>query len=61
MGRDLNFPHYVQQFLDRHGKARFYYRRPGFKLVPLPGLPWSPAFMAARRNYADKGQRYRRI
>jgi hypothetical protein len=32
--------------LDRHGKPRFYFRRPGFKAVPLPGLPWSPEFMA---------------
>src|SRR5262249_13277080 len=31
----------------RHGKPRFYFRRAGFKLVPLPGLPWSPEFMAA--------------
>src|SRR5262249_25682180 len=40
-------PKYVQGFIDRHGKARFYFRRPGFKSVPLPGLPWSPDFMAA--------------
>jgi integrase len=40
-------PKYVQGFLDRHGKGRFYFRRPGFKGVPLPGLPWSPEFMAA--------------
>ena len=33
-------------FVDRHEKARFYYRRGG-KNVPLPGLPWSPEFMAA--------------
>jgi hypothetical protein len=36
----------VQGFIDRHGKARFYFRRPGFKVIPLPGLPWSPQFMA---------------
>ena len=42
-----DFPKFVQQFLDRHGKPRFYFRRPGFKLVALPGLPWSPTFMAA--------------
>jgi len=49
MGRDLKrrFPPYVQQFLDRHGKPRFYFRRTGFKAVPLPGLPWSPEFMEA--------------
>ena len=40
-------PKYVQGFIDRHGKARFYFRRPGFKTVPLPGLPWSPEFMTA--------------
>jgi hypothetical protein len=27
--------------------SRFYYRRAGFNPVPLPGLPWSPEFMAA--------------
>src|SRR6266436_3263461 len=26
-------------------RAGFYFRRPGFKSVPLPGLPWSPQFM----------------
>jgi integrase len=40
-------PKYVQGFIDRHGKARFYFRRPGFKGVALPGLPWSPDFMVA--------------
>jgi integrase len=40
-------PKYVQGFFDRHGKARFYFRRAGFKAVALPGLPWSPDFMAA--------------
>jgi integrase len=44
MGRP---PKFVQGFVDRHGKARFYFRRAGFKAVPLPGLPWSPEFMAA--------------
>jgi integrase len=38
-------PKFVQQFIDRNGKPRFYLRRPGFKSVPLPGLPWSPQFM----------------
>src|SRR5262249_11459458 len=40
-------PKYVHGFIDRHGKPRFYFRRSGFKKVPLPGLPWSPEFMAA--------------
>lgn len=39
-------PKYVQVFVDRHGKTRCYFRRAGFKPVPLPGLPWSPEFMA---------------
>ncbi len=37
----------VHGYVDRHGKARFYLRRPGLPKVPLPGLPWSPDFMAA--------------
>src|SRR5260370_17355718 len=40
-------PKYVHGFIDRHGKPRFYFRRPGFKRAALPGLPWSPEFMAA--------------
>jgi integrase len=40
-------PKYVHGFVDRHGKARFYFRRPGFRQVRLPGLPWSPEFMQA--------------
>jgi hypothetical protein len=40
-------PKFVQGFIDRHGKPRFYFRRAGFKPVPLPGLPWAPEFMAA--------------
>jgi hypothetical protein len=38
---------YVNGFVDRHGKARYYFRRAGFKKVALPGVPWSPDFMAA--------------
>jgi integrase len=40
-------PKFVQGFVDRHGRPRFYFRRAGFKVVPLHGLPWSPEFMAA--------------
>src|SRR5215467_950267 len=40
-------PKFVQRFTDRHGKARFYFRRRGFKSVALPNLPWTPEFMAA--------------
>src|SRR5262245_52315683 len=39
---------YVHQFVDkRYGKPRFYFRRPGIKQIPLPGLPGSPEFNAA--------------
>ena len=38
---------FVHRFLDRHGRPRHYFRRPGFKLLPLPGLPGSEDFMAA--------------
>jgi hypothetical protein len=38
---------YIHAFRDRHGKTRHYFRRPGFKPVPLPGLPGSAEFMAA--------------
>jgi len=40
-------PKYVHGFVDRHGKSRFYFRRPGFESVPLQGLPYSPEFMCA--------------
>jgi hypothetical protein len=43
----MKLPKFVKGFVDRHGHARFYFRRPGIKLVPLPGLLWSPEFMAA--------------
>jgi hypothetical protein len=51
MGRRL--PKFVQAFVDRHGRARFYFRRPGFKRVALPGLPWSPEFMLAYQHAFD--------
>jgi hypothetical protein len=43
-------PKFVHPYTDRHDKPRFYFRRRGFKSVPLPGLPWSPTFMAAYEN-----------
>jgi integrase len=46
-------PKYVQGFIDRHGRPRFYFRRPGFQRVPLPGMPWSPEFMAAYQKTMD--------
>ncbi len=47
-------PKFVQGFVDRHGRPRFYFRRPGFARVPLPGLPWSPEFMAAYDKIAKE-------
>jgi integrase len=41
---------YVHHWIDnRHGKAkgRYFFRRRGFKQVPLPGLPGSPEFEQA--------------
>jgi integrase len=38
---------YVQEYCDRYGKVRRYFRRAGFKRVALPGTPASPQFMAA--------------
>ena len=43
----MKMPRYTQAFVDRHGTARFYFRKAASKRVPLPGLPWSPQFMAA--------------
>jgi integrase len=47
---------YVQQFVDRHGHPRFYFRRPGFKRVALPGLPGSSEFMAAYAEALAAGE-----
>jgi integrase len=38
---------YVNEYRDRHGKLRRYFRRPGSRSIPLPGLPGSIEFMAA--------------
>jgi integrase len=38
---------YVNEFIDRHGRIRFYFRRPGSRNVRLPGLPGSIEFMSA--------------
>src|SRR5262249_31731055 len=44
---------YVHAFVDRHGKGRYYFRRAGHKQAALPGLPWSPEFMAAYEAAAN--------
>lgn len=46
-------PKHVHGFIDRHGKPRFYFRKPGMKRVALSGLPWSPEFMAAYEAAKD--------
>jgi integrase len=38
---------YVDRFMDRHGHARHYFRRPGGKRLALPGVPGSDEFMTA--------------
>ena len=38
---------FVNVFRDRHGKVRYYFRRPGRKSVALPGPPGSERFMKA--------------
>jgi integrase len=44
----MKLPKHVRAWVDkRDGKAYHYLRRRGFRLVRLPGLPWSPSFMAA--------------
>jgi hypothetical protein len=46
MRRPRKQPKFVHGYIDVRGKARFYFRRTGRPKVPLPGLPWSPEFMA---------------
>lgn len=47
MDRPRKLPPYVQAFVDKTGRPRYYLRKPGCPRVALPGLPWSPEFMAA--------------
>jgi integrase len=51
----MKLPKFTHHYINRHGNACFYLRRPGHKKVRLPGLPWSPEFMAAREA-ALKGE-----
>src|SRR5499427_6950572 len=44
----MKLPKYVKAWVDkRDSRAYYYLRRRGFPRVRLPGLPWSPSFMAA--------------
>src|SRR4051812_25105176 len=47
---------YIQHFRDRHGKDRFYFRRPGSKRVALQGAPGSPEFIQAYQSALAHGQ-----
>lgn len=49
-------PPYCQGFVDRLGRAKWYFRKPGLPRARLPGLPWSPEFMAAYEE-AQQGER----
>src|SRR5215472_12199874 len=42
----MKLPKYVQAWVDAEGRPHCYFRRRGFPRVRLPGLPWSPSFMA---------------
>ena len=48
----MKLPKYVQGFVVE-GRAYHYFRRAGSSRVPLPGLPWSPPFMAAYQAALD--------
>lgn len=41
---------YIQSFADRHGKARYYFRKAGQPRRPLPGVPGSREFMDAYQD-----------
>lgn len=47
-----DFPN-VQRFIDRHGRLRFYFRRPGYKRVPLPGPYGGREFIAAYHSAVE--------
>ena len=38
---------FVHEYIDRHGHPRRYFRRKGYKKIPLPGVPGSEEYMAA--------------
>lgn len=51
---------YVKAYEDRHGRMRYYYRRPGFPSIALPGAPGSAefgkAYEAAKANRVKAGE-----
>ncbi|RTL86443.1 MAG: hypothetical protein EKK29_09485 [Hyphomicrobiales bacterium] len=46
------FP-FVQIFTDRHGRLRFYFRKPGFPRVALPGPFGGPEFLSAYQTAVE--------
>jgi hypothetical protein len=44
---------FIDEYIDRHGKVRRYFRRKGARRVALPGLPGSAEFMAAYQAALD--------
>jgi integrase len=52
---------YVHAFIDRHGKARQYFRRRGFQQMALPGLPGSAEFMKAYQMAMASGEETGRV
>lgn len=50
----IHVPKYVKIYSDRHGRQRCYYRRKGFPVTPLDGVPGSEAFRVAY-ELADAG------
>jgi integrase len=38
---------HINQYRDRHGRQRYYFRRPGQPQIRLPGVPGSPEFQEA--------------
>jgi integrase len=43
----MKLPKYTRAWVDKEGRPYCYFRRRGYPIVRLPGLPWSPSFMAA--------------
>ena len=51
-GVTVRLPH-IQVFKDRHGKTRYYFRKPGFPRTALPGPPDGPEFLKAYHAALD--------
>jgi integrase len=54
--RSLKLPHGCKRYRDKIGVVRTYYRHTS-PPTPLPGLPWSPEFMAAYAEAKERGDR----